>query len=100
MACAFILTSTPPTHTNTQSERMRLLLMMGGLLPLAAAFAAVPTAAAPSSSSSSSSFATAAATVSSSGEAKQHGTPTHRGLERKTDFVILEEIPHDPSAFT
>lgn len=58
---------------------MRLLLLAGGLLPLAAAFAAVPTAAAPT---------------------QQHGTPTHRSLERKTDFVVLEEIAHDPSAFT
>ncbi len=58
---------------------MRALLVVGGLLPLAAAFAAAPAAAAPTS---------------------QHATPTHRGLERKTDFVVLEEIAHDPSAFT
>lgn len=68
---------------------MRLLLVVGGLLPLAAAFAAAPLAAAAPT-------ATASATEGS----KQHATPTHRGLERKTDFVILEEIYHDPSAFT
>jgi hypothetical protein len=59
---------------------MRSVLVVGGLLPLAAAFAAVPMAAAAPTS--------------------QHGTPIHRGLERKTDYVILEEIAHDPSSFT
>lgn len=68
---------------------MRLLLVVGGLLPLAAAFAAAPLAAA------------APTTATASAEAsKQHATPTHRGLERKTDYVVLEEIYHDPSAFT
>lgn len=82
----------PPHAINSTAGidpgQMRVLLALA--LPLAAAFAAVPTAAtAPTSSSSSSSEA-----------AKQHGTPMHRGLERRTDFVVLEEIAHDPSAFT
>lgn len=69
---------------------MRLLLVVGGLLPLAAAFAAAPVAAA----------APTTTTTASADGSKQHATPTHRGLERKTDYVVLEEIYHDPSAFT